>query len=105
MRIQALRRLPDAHRSLLHRLRAAQMLRMRVRVPEGQVARAGWVLITTGVFLGGILGAWFWFRWLPVPAALADPFSRGRWALIAIHVCLIVFGLALVGLSAVVERA
>ena len=33
MRIQALRPLPDAHRSLLHRLRAAQMLRMRVRVP------------------------------------------------------------------------
>ena len=33
MRIQALRPLPDAHRSLLHRLRAAQILRMRVRVP------------------------------------------------------------------------
>src|SRR5258705_3506204 len=60
-------------------------------LPEGQVARAGWVLITTGVFLGGILGAWFWFRWLPVPAALADPFSRGRRALIASHGCLIVF--------------
>ncbi len=69
-------------------------------IPEGVVAHAGWLLITAGVLFGGTLGVWFWFRWLPVPARLADPFSAGRWALIGIHVSLTVAGLFLVGLSA-----
>ncbi len=61
---------------------------------------AGWALMATGVVLGGLLGAWFWFRILPVPPALRDPFGPGRWALIAVHVSLIVAGMALVALTA-----
>jgi hypothetical protein len=32
---------------------------------------------------------------LPVPAALDDPFSPGRWTLIGIHIAMIVLGLML----------
>lgn len=60
----------------------------------------GWAMIALGVVLGGVLGAWFWFRLLPVPRLLRDPFGPGRWALIAVHVGLIVAGMALVALSA-----
>lgn len=60
----------------------------------------GWLLITAGVLLGGLLGIWFWFRLIPVPAWLDDPFSRGRWLFIGVHVSLIVSGLILVGVSA-----
>jgi hypothetical protein len=60
------------------------------------IALTGWWMITTGVLLGAGLGAWFWFRWLPVPASLDDPFSTGRWSLITVHVALIVVGMALV---------
>ena len=59
----------------------------------------GWAMIATGVLLGGVLGAWFWFQLLPVPRPLRDPFGPGRWALIAVHVGLIVAGIALVALS------
>lgn len=69
---------------------------------EHGVARAGWLFITVGVLLGGLLGVWFWFRWMPVPDALTQPFARGRWTLIAIHVSLIVVGLALVSIAAIV---
>lgn len=69
--------------------------------PANRVARAGWLFITVGVLLGGLLGVWFWFRWLPVPGGLAHPFSRGRRTLIAIHVFLIVVGLALVSIAAI----
>jgi hypothetical protein len=68
-------------------------------LPERPLVGLGWVLTTLGTLLGGILGAWFWFRLLPVPGSLQDPFSRGRWALIAVHVALIVTGLVLVGIS------
>lgn len=54
----------------------------------------GWVLMTAGVALGGMLGLWLWYRLLPVPATLDDPFSPARWTLIAIHVGLIVAGFA-----------
>jgi len=60
------------------------------------VALIGWWLITAGVMVGGSLGAWFWYRWLPVPAKLDDPFSRGRWTLISVHVGLVVVGTVLV---------
>ena len=60
----------------------------------------GWAMIALGVLLGGVLGAWFWFRLLPVPQPLRDPFGRGRWALIAVHVGLIVAGITAVALSA-----
>jgi hypothetical protein len=68
--------------------------------PKTPVAEAGWLLISGGVLLGGALGAWFWFRWLPVPRSLHDPFAPGRWVLIGVHVGMIIVGLGLVGLSA-----
>jgi hypothetical protein len=60
----------------------------------------GWAMIALGALLGGVLGAWFWFRLLPVPGPFRDPFGPGRWALITVHVGLIVAGIALVALSA-----
>lgn len=63
--------------------------------------QTGWLLITSGVWLGGILGMWFWYRWLPVPRPLTDPYSRGRWMLIAAHASLIVAGITLLGVAAI----
>lgn len=57
---------------------------------------AGWWTITAGVLFGGGLGAWFWYRWMPIPKALDDPFSVGRMALITFHVTLILVGIGLV---------
>lgn len=73
-------------------------------LPSAPIARAGWLLITAGVLLGALLGAWFWFRWWPVPVRLNDPFSPGRWSLISIHVGLIVAGLALLGFSTLLAK-
>lgn len=64
-------------------------------LPGSPIAAAGWVLITAGVALGALLGLWFWYRVAPVPTALDDPYARGRWALIGVHVGLIVVGWAL----------
>lgn len=69
-------------------------------LPDDKVASTGWLLVTSGVLLGGLLGVWLWFRWIPVPTGLVDPFSLGRWALIVVHVSLIVAGVTLVSLSA-----
>lgn len=69
-------------------------------LPRDPASRAGWLLITAGVLFGGGLGSWFWFRWMPVPHQLHDPFSSGRWVLVAAHVLLIITGLVLVGASA-----
>lgn len=66
-------------------------------LPPDPLAAVGWLLITMGIGLGGVLGIWFWFRLLPVPEPLHDPFSGGRLALIGVHVGLIVTGLVLVG--------
>ena len=63
--------------------------------PADPLAAAGWLLMTAGVALGGGLGLWLWYRLLPVPAALHDPFSTGRWALIGVHVGLVVTGFVL----------
>jgi hypothetical protein len=60
-----------------------------------QPAAAGWFLVLAGVALGGGLGLWLWYRLLPVPAALDDPFAPGRWGLVAVHVGLVVIGAAL----------
>jgi hypothetical protein len=59
----------------------------------------GWLVLTSGVVLGDLLGVWFWFGFAPVPYPLRDPFSFGRSALILIHVTLVVAGMALVALS------
>jgi hypothetical protein len=69
-------------------------------LPDHPVARTGWMLVTGGVLLGGVLGLWFWYRLLPVPAALDDPVAGARVLLIAAHVGLILGGLALVAASA-----
>ena len=66
---------------------------------EWGTARVGWLMTTAGVLMGGVLGLWFWFRLAPVARFLDDPFSPGRWALVAAHIALIVVGLALIGLS------
>lgn len=64
-------------------------------LPADAPERPGWLLLTAGILIGGSLGGWFWYRWVPVPEALDDPYSRGRWSLIGIHVGLVVAGLAL----------
>lgn len=61
----------------------------------GGVAGLGWLLILLGVLLGGTMGLWFWYRVVPVPHVLDAPDATGRWALIALHVALILVGLAL----------
>jgi hypothetical protein len=87
-------------------------LRMLLAVPAGAVTVAlvflcatggysgaelsGWVIVTAGIGLGGLLGVWFWYRMLPVPGRLDAPFSPGRWGLVAVHTGLVVAGLALV---------
>ena len=60
------------------------------------LAALGWWLMASGVWLGAVLGGWFWFRWAPVPASLDHPFSTARWSLITAHVALIVSGGAFV---------
>ena len=62
---------------------------------SGGLAGLGWLLILVGVVLGGLMGLWFWFRVVPVPTALDAPDGAGRWAIIAVHVGLIVVGIAL----------
>jgi len=59
----------------------------------------GWLALTSGVALGGLMGAWFWFRWAPIPHPLQPHNSRGRITLIAVHVTLILSGTALVALE------
>lgn len=62
-------------------------------------ARFGWWLMAAGVLTGGTLGGWFWYRWGPVPASLDEPFSTGRWVLVAVHAGLVVAGGLLVAFS------
>lgn len=57
---------------------------------------AGWLLIACGVWIGALLGTWFWYRWLPVPGVFDDPFSPGRWLLVAGHAGAVTAGIVLV---------
>lgn len=68
-------------------------------LPAPPLAAVGWVLMTAGIALGGSLGLWLWYRLLPVPAALDDPFAGARWGLIGFHVTLVVVGAALAALA------
>jgi hypothetical protein len=67
-------------------------------------AQGGWILVAVGIVLGALLGIWFWFRLLPVPVELDDPFSRGRWMLIAVHVATIASGLVWIALARFLSR-
>lgn len=64
-------------------------------LPGAPLPAIGWALMTSGVAMGGLLGIWFWYRLLPVPRSLDDPYAAGRLALIGIHIGLIVVGMAL----------
>ncbi|OFW40761.1 MAG: hypothetical protein A3F70_08495 [Acidobacteria bacterium RIFCSPLOWO2_12_FULL_67_14] len=68
-------------------------------MPTEPLAAAGWLSMTTGILLGSALGLWFWYRLIPVPVRLDAPYSFGRWALILVHVALIVAGWGLVAAS------
>lgn len=65
-------------------------------LPASGLARTGWLTLTAGILLGGGMGAWFWYRWIPVPRAFDDPYSTGRVTLILAHVGLVVAGTALI---------
>ena len=56
----------------------------------------GWLLITLGILLGGALGAWFWFRWFPVPRLFDDPYGVPRVALVGVHIGLVLIGMTMV---------
>ena len=71
-------------------------------LPASPVAAAGWLLVTAGILLGSLLGLWFWYRLLPVPSGLEDPFAPGRWMLIGVHIALIVVGLVLASAPVVI---
>lgn len=74
-------------------------------LPADPAVATGWLLMTAGVLLGGVLGLWFWLRLLPVPLALDDPYSSGRLALIGVHVALITVGLVLAATSLLTGEA
>ncbi len=67
-------------------------------LPDHPLAAAGWRMVTAGILLGGWMGLWLWYRLLPVPQQLDDPFSPARLSLIGVHVALIVMGILLAAL-------
>lgn len=71
------------------------LIAMTVSAPDSTMF--GWMFITAGILVGGFLGMWFWFRWLPVPRALDDPFGGPRLALVGLHLGLVLAGMAMVG--------
>lgn len=56
----------------------------------------GWVMILAGILVGGTLGMWFWYRWLPAPRGFDDPYGAKRMVLIGVHIGLVLFGVAIV---------
>lgn len=77
------------------------LLATTVMFDGGGWALVGWWMITAGIGLGAMMGMWLWFRWLPVPRQLDEPFSNARWSLIGVHVALVVFGVVFVFLGGV----
>lgn len=75
---------------------AAGLISVASSAPGWSIVTAGWWLVTVGVLFGGGLGMWFWYRWIPVPRDLDNPFSLRRATLIVIHVTLIVAGMSLI---------
>ena len=71
--------------------------------PEWGLTRIGWLMTTGGVFIGDVLGLWFWLKLAPVPGPLNDPFGAARWTLVTAHIFMIVAGLALVVLAALLH--
>jgi hypothetical protein len=57
---------------------------------------AGWWVITASIALGAVMGMWLWFRWMPVPESLEDPFSPRRLTLVAVHIAGVLVGIVLV---------
>jgi hypothetical protein len=78
---------------------SAGLLTVAVGFDGSGSAGLGWWLMSAGVLAGATLGAWFWYRWAPVPRALDEPFSPARWTLVAIHAGLIAIGGILVVLG------
>ena len=70
------------------------LIGMVAAAPQDTVT--GWILIAAGILLGGFLGVWFWFRWLPVPRFFDDPYGWPRVTLIGLHLALVLVGAALV---------
>jgi hypothetical protein len=68
-------------------------------LPAAPLPAVGWALMTIGVAMGGLLGLWFWYRLLPVPRALDDPYAPARLALIGIHIGFIAVGIALAAIA------
>jgi len=64
-------------------------------LPDDPIAASGWLLMTAGILLGALMGLWLWYRLVPVPRKLDDPFSPARLSLIGLHVALIVMGILL----------
>ena len=56
---------------------------------------AGWLALSVGLAFGGMLGAWLWFGWAPAPGLRAQPRHPLRLALVAVHVAIVLAGLAL----------
>jgi hypothetical protein len=65
-------------------------------LPDNAINAAGWWMVTASIWLGATMGMWLWFRWMPVPMALADPFGRARLALIALHVGGVLAGVGMI---------
>jgi hypothetical protein len=57
-------------------------------------------MITAGILLGGTLGMWFWYRMMPVPYELSDPYGTPRIALVGLHIGLVLAGVAIVIITA-----
>jgi len=89
-------RRPRARRALLVPAVAVPIGLAGVAGAASEATAAGWIVALAGLAAGAFLGLWFWFRWLPVPWILDDPFGWPRVALVGVHIGLILAGGALI---------